>query len=231
MPDIKFGNIDFPQQGAFVFGDGQFSAPVRSVSTYEVAGRSGSVIVDNGYYENISGGYTVVIKEDFERNLDRLKRMLYSQRGYKRLFDSDMKGFYRMACFYDGIEVIEVDAPTKVRVTFDCKPYKYAIDGDKAITLTTDGEILNRFYEPSKPQITVYGSGTCIVYINGTRIECQNVNEYVTIDADIQEAYKGEKSENANVNRADFELSAGTNYITFGGGTKRVDIVPRWVKL
>ena len=52
LPNIKFGNIDFSGDGAYIWGAGEYSAPTRSVDFIEVPGRNGDLVVDNGNYNN-----------------------------------------------------------------------------------------------------------------------------------------------------------------------------------
>lgn len=230
MPKIKFGNIDFSGDGAYIWGAGQFSAPSRSVDMIEVPGRSGDLLVDNGSYNNITGSYGVIITGDVPKNTDRLKYLLYSQKGYQRLYDSDLKGFYRMAAFNSGFDIVETDAGV-VQLTFDCKPFKYDILGENAVVFTSDGSLYNKYFEPSRPIITVYGRGQGNVYIGNQTITISDIDEHVTIDAEMQDAFKELQNKNATVNTADILLLPENNLISFSGGVTRVEIKPRWVTI
>jgi phage-related protein len=230
LPKIRFGNIDFSGDGAYIWGAGQYSAPTRSVDMIEVPGRSGDLLVDNGSYNNITGDYSVVITDNVPENTDRLKHLLYSQKGYQRLYDSDLKGFYRVAAFNSGFEVEQNDAGV-VEVKFDCKPFKYDILGENAIIFTDEGNLHNKYFEPSRPVLTVYGSGKGNVYIGNQTIAISNIDEYVTIDTEMQDAFKGSKNKNNTVNTADVVLQPGNNAISFDGGVTSVEIKPRWVTI
>lgn len=230
MPKIRFGNIDFSGDGAYIWGAGQYSAPTRSVDMIEVPGRNGDLIVDNGNYTNTKAYFDVVITRDVEKNTDRLKYLLYSQKGYQRLYDSDLKGFYRMASFSSGFDIMSNDGGV-VRIEFDCKPFKYDVLGENAVVFTDEGNLYNKYFEPSRPTITVYGSGQGNVYIGNQTISISNIDEYVTIDAEMQDAFKGFQNKNATVNTADIVLFTGNNNVSFSGGVERVEIKPRWVTI
>lgn len=230
MPKIRFGNIDFSGDGAYIWGAGQYSAPTRSVDMIEVPGRSGDLLVDNGSYNNIEGSYGVAITGDLQKNADRLKYLLYSQKGYQRLYDSDLKGFYRMAAFNDGFDLTEIDAGV-VELTFNCKPFKYDIFGENAVAFTDEGNLHNKYFEPSRPIIKVYGTGKGNVYIGNQNIVISDIDEYVTIDTEMQDAFKGSKNKNNTVSTADIVLQPGNNAISFGGGVTSVEIKPRWVTI
>ena len=230
MPKIKFGNIDFSGDGAYIWGAGEYSAPTRSVDFIEVPGRNGDLIVDNGNYTNTKAFFDVIITREIEKNTDRLKYLLYSQKGYQRLYDSDLKGFYRMASFNSGFEIMSNDGGV-VRIEFDCKPLKYDILGENAVVFTAEGNLYNKYFEPSRPIITVYGSGQGNVYIGNQSVAISNIDEYVTIDAEMQDAFKGLQNKNETVNTADIVLLPGNNAISFGGGVTSVEIKPRWVTI
>lgn len=230
MPKIKFGNIDFSGDGAYIWGAGEYSAPTRSVDFIEVPGRNGDLIVDNGNYTNTKAYFDVIITREIEKNTDRLKYLLYSQKGYQRLYDSDLKGFYRMASFSSGFEIMSTDGGV-VRIEFDCKPFKYDILGENAVVFTAEGNLYNKYFEPSRPIITAFGSGQGNVYIGNQTISISGIDEYVTIDSEMQDAFKGLQNKNETVNTADIVLLPGNNAISFGGGVTSVEIKPRWVTI
>lgn len=230
MPKIKFGEIDFSGDGSFIWGSGQFSAPSRSVDMITVPGRNGELIVDNGHYNNITGHYSVAIMGDVPKNTDRLKHLLYSQKGYKRLYDSDLRGYYRIAAFNSGFELAGINAGV-IRLSFSCKPYKYDILGDNPVDFYADGNLYNKYFEPSRPIITVFGSGSGIVRIGNQTIEISEIDEYVTIDSETQDAYKWILNKNNTINTADIMLYPDENAIHFSGGVTRVKITPRWVTI
>lgn len=230
MPNIRFGNIDFSGDGAYVWGAGEYSAPSRSVDMIEVPGRNGDLLVDNGNYNNTTAQFGVIVTKDIPQNTDKLKHLLYSQKGYQRLYDSDLMGFYRMAAFNSGFDLAEIDSGV-VHIEFDCKPFKYDILGDNAVVFVDEGNIYNKYFEPSRPIITIYGSGEGYVQVGSKHIAVFDIDEYVTIDTEMQDAFKGEENKNNTINTADASLEVGENSVSFGGGVTKVEIVPRWVTI
>jgi phage-related protein len=241
LPKIKFGNIDFSGDGAYIWGAGQYSAPTRSVDFIEVPGRNGDLLIDNGNYTNTKAYFNVIITRDVKNNTDRLKYLLYSQKGYQKLYDSDMKGFYRMACFSDGFDISSTDAGV-VQIEFDCKPLKYDIVGEETVVLSgaLSYELYNPYFENSRPLITVYAdtSGSypgADIWINNKNVHIKEVDEKITIDAELQDAYEehvlGFINQNENVSTADFYFSPGKNKITCSSNVSRIEIKPRWVTI
>jgi phage-related protein len=230
LPNIRFDNIDFSGDGAYIWGEGQYSAPSRSVDMIEVPGRNGDLLIDNGNYNNIKAKFGVAITKNVRENTDRLKNLLYSQKGYQRLYDSDHKGFYRLASFSDGFDITEIDAGI-LDIEFDCKPLKYDILGENAVFFEADGSLYNKYFEPCRPLITIYGSGSGNLYIGNQSVFISNIDEYVTIDAEMQDAFKGLENKNNTVNTADLVLIPGKNPVSFSGGITSVEIKPRWVTI
>jgi phage-related protein len=242
LPNIRFGDIDFSGDGAYIWGAGEYSAPSRSVDFIEVPGRNGDLVIDNGNYNNIKARFSVVITRDVEKNTDRLKYLLYSQKGYQKLYDSDMKGFYRMACFSDGFDISSTDAGV-VHIEFGCKPLKYDIMGEETVVLSgsLSYELHNPYFESARPLVTIYAdtsSGTydgADIWINDKKVHIKEVDDHITIDTELQDAYEDNKlgiiNQNKNVSTADFCLKPEKNEITCSPNISKVEIKPRWVTI
>lgn len=230
MPNIKFGSVDFSGDGAYIWGAGEFSAPSRSIEVVNVPGRNGDVIFDNGNYNNTTATYSVIVTRDIERNTNRLKYLLYSQKGYQKLYDSDRKGFYREAYFADGFEIASTKSGV-VTVVFNCKPFWRDINGDTAIEFVKDSVLFNQYFENSRPKIEVFGNGSGNVFINHQNVYISNIDTSLTIDCETQDAYKDGENKNSTINTADIELLPDKNNISFSGGITSVKITPRWVTI
>lgn len=87
----------------------------------------------------------------------------------------------------------------------------------------------------SKPTITIYGSGNINLNINQNQIFIIQLgnDEYITIDAEAMEAYKGTALKNRLVtgNYEDFVLNVGENSISWSGDVNKVEIenYSRWL--
>ena len=104
--------------------------------------------------------------------------------------------------------------------------------GETKTTFTADGSINNPTYFPAAPLLRVYGAGT--LGIGSESVIISAVDEYVDIDCEIMEAYKGTVSCNANVtvSGSDFpKLQPGNNGIDLSGSITKVEIYPRWFML
>lgn len=95
--------------------------------------------------------------------------------------------------------------------------------------------IRNRGNINSKPKITIYGSGTINLYLNGSQIFVINLASagYITIDASQMNAYQGDILMNRSVT-GDYEnlsLNVGTNTISWTGSVTEIIVedFSRWI--
>lgn len=99
----------------------------------------------------------------------------------------------------------------------------------KTVSVTNVGNTI------AKPIITIYGSGTIGITLNGSQIFNINLGdeEYITIDAAQMEAYKNGILKNRFVtgNYENLSLKVGKNTITFSGNVTKFDIInySRWI--
>lgn len=101
----------------------------------------------------------------------------------------------------------------KANVTFLTQPYKHATGEAE----TTSRIVINQGNEDCLPIMTIYGSGKVDLLINGTKQCTITINEYITLDGEEKEAYKGSTLQNRNMVGGFPVLQPGLNEITFAG--------------
>lgn len=227
---LMFNGANSRDFNVWISGSGTFDAPARDVTSESVPGRNGDLHIDNGRFNNVKITYPAFITKDFQHNFSAFKAFLLSQRGYKRLEDSYNPGYYRMASYQDGItpSMTALNRAGKFDISFDCMPQRFLIDGEKVKIFSAAGSLKNPTLYDALPLIRAYGTGS--LTINGTTIQISAASGYTDIDCDMQEAYKGSTSCNANIILTDGAfpvLSPGLNSISFTGLTQ-LDITPRW---
>lgn len=215
---------------------GTYGIAERDTSKISIQGRNGDLILDNGRYKNKKMTYPAIIIKDFAENFQNLLDFLVSQKGYIKLEDSFLPDIYVMARYSGETNPKKMVIDSKKGsfiLTFDRKPQKFLKEGDRAITLTTNGNIYSKYNQDALPIIRAYGTGT--FSIGGVAIQITSANGYTDIDCELQEAYKDSFSTNCNgnivlTNGVFPKLVKGTNTITISGITK-LEIKPRWWKL
>lgn len=221
-------SMDF---GVYISGAGTFNAPERDVEKFEVPGRSGDLIIDNGKFKNVELTYNAFIVRNFRQNMEALRGFLLSSYGYYRLEDTYHPDQYRMAAFSGPIEpeTFLVKSGT-FELTFDCMPQRWLKSGDIAAQVNA-GEtvkIWNPTHFDAKPLIAVTGTGT--FSINGATVTVQANNGGLIIDCEREECYEGTINRNSKVlfSASKFpEFRPGENSIQAGSGIY-LQITPRW---
>lgn len=220
-------SLDF---GACISGEDTYQSPERDVETVVVAGKNGTLSLDNNRFQNLIIPYNAYIVEKFEQNFMALKAFLNSVKGYARLGDTYHPDYYRMARFYSAIqpEMTQLNRHGQFTINFDCDPRCFLKSGDR-LKLVLNGQVLkNETLYDALPLIRAYGTG--IITIGGRSVQVTSANEYTDIDSEIQEAYKGTTNCNGNIVLTNGEfpkLEAGLNEITITGFAQ-VYIKPRW---
>ena len=120
-------------------------------------------------------------------------------------------------------------------MTFNCKPYKYSFAGQQAVVAdTSELTITNPTAFESKPYIKLYGSGTVRLMImpdgqGTTTWVISDVDEYIEIDSELMNCFKGTVLKNDTVKGAEFPVfKPGTCTINCTGDVTRIEVIPRW---
>lgn len=211
----------------------------RDVETISVAGRSGDLIRDNGRYKNLSLPYTCAIlpvagKTLRQTVIDAVGALRVAA-GYQRLEDTYNPDYFRYARITGGLSISSiVEQAGEFTLTFDCKPQRFLADGEGTYVFLKPSYIFNHTNEIALPLITVYGTGPGEVTVGGVTVEILALEDQVTLDCEIQNAYRqvgdaAPENKNAEISAVVFpELAPGDNAISWTGDITRVDIIPRW---
>lgn len=95
-------------------------------------------------------------------------------------------------------------------------------------------KIFNMGNTVSKPEITIFGSGTVGISLNGVQILSMNIDDsYITIDSEKMDAYHDGTLKNRQItgDYANLALNVGSNVISWVGNVNKVEIknVSRWI--
>lgn len=155
-----------------------------------------------------------------------------STKGYKKLVKSGDENAYRLARIANGAEIMtRLNRLSSFSITFDCKPQRFLLTGETPIEVLESGQAINNAGIGGLPLIKVYGTSGD-VSVNGYSISINTIDEYLTIDCDLQDAYKDTVNRNAYISCSEFpKLQAGENVVIFSEGIEKVEITPRWYTL
>lgn len=219
--------------GIYISGENTFGAPELDVDSIEIPGRNGSLTISQKRYKNIVISYPSFIRRSFYQNCDHAKMWLLGSAGYHKLEDTYHPDYFREAQFKGPIdfEMRFLNYSGGTSISFDCKPQRWRKDGQTPSRFVSNSSIYNNWM-PSLPLIKINGTGSGNVYIGGYAIKVLELDEYVMVDSDTQNAYKNTQNKNSTIYTEKFPvLENGENTISFDGGVSSIDITPRWWSL
>ncbi len=217
--------------GIYISGSGTYNAPEKDLESIEIPGRNGALLLDNNRFKNITITYPAFIRTKFTSNVNAAKAWLLSQQGYQKLEDTYHWDYFRMAQFSGPLdfETKFLNLSGEMELSFNCKPQRYRKDGQYPTTFTVAGYLYNPELFTAKPTIKVYGNGAGTVTVGRQVVTIKEIDEYVVLDSDTQNAYKDTLNKNNTISASEFPvLQPGNNTVGFSGGITRLEITPRW---
>lgn len=225
-------------QGLIISQLPPISKPKKRVERDEIDGRDGDVITDLGYsaYDK-----TLEIGLAGNYNIDEVIKYFDSQGTVT--FSNEPDKYYK----YNIIEQIDFDRLVRFRVAkvvLHVQPFKYNKNEETQvlnITSETQVSVVNIGNTIAKPIITFQGEGTINVSLNNHQLLVVNLSsveegqekDYIVIDFEKMEAYTLNVLRNRQVtgNYDLFNLSVGTNTISWTGGLTKIEIsnFSRWI--
>lgn len=236
LPYFRFnGGVSLDEQ-LIITGKSVYKGASRDISFTSIPGRSGDLLTDNKRYKNVKIEYSVCALSgihDIPEIAHRVKGWLLSEVGYFELYDTYDPNYFRLAAYSEEYNLEqELPALGKSKITFNCKPFRYSIEGQRAITITGAATIRNPEYFPALPYIKITGSGNVTLSINNASYTFTGIDGYIEIDSEKMQAYKGTTNENSkmttNEEKPFPEFSKGDNNISWSGTVTALEIVPRW---
>ena len=193
----------------------------KDINFIEIEGRDGVLTQDLGSYRSVVKTVECIIKDLTQINficswLDGSGEVTFSNepdKKYKATIKNQI-GFAQLVSTYDYHEFI---------IQFECQPHKYSID-NSTITLTSAGTIYNSGSANSKPIIKVFGTGAIALTINSNVVSLTNVSEYVTLDSEMMDCYKGTQLMN-NYMSGEFPiLTVGNSVFSWTGTVTQIEV-------
>ncbi len=209
------------------------SKPKQRVNIEEIDGRDGDIVTYLGY-----GAYDKEFKIGLygSYNVDEIIEYFNSQGTV--IFSNEEDKYYN----YQIIEQIDFDKLIRYRtatVKMHMQPFKYSAEDNQKVFSNTGGEtsisIRNVGNIYSRPIITITGSGSIDLYLNGNQLFSINMGSYtsITIDTNNMNAYNDSTLLNRNVTGSydNFKLNVGSNTISWSGTITQIEIdnYSRWI--
>lgn len=234
---IFFNNKYSDECGVMVEEPPSYVWPEYQYDHQKVKGKNGDVLGDPDRFENVIKKYKISAYDgtDFYSVASKVSEWLhcgYNQK-YIRLEDSYEPDVYRLATYEETNTLENLLAKAgKCELSFNCKPQKFLISGDKRIDIAYSGKSINNPTSyPSLPILIFNGAGT--IRVNGREIIVYNNFNTIRFDA---ESYDAVDVSGINMNRYicildQIVLNPGVNTITYEGDIYDLSIIPRWWKI
>lgn len=217
--------------GIVASGEHTYNAPQRDVDALQIPGVNGDLLISNKRYKNISVVYPCGIVHNFASRAEAARAWLLAPQGYCRLEDDYSPGTYRLGCFSGPVDfdMALLNRAGTADLTFTCKPQRYLKSGETPIRMPAPGTLYNATLFDALPLISVTGDGAGSLTVDGYTVEIRALDGALTLDCELQDAYKGTENKNNTIYAPEFpRLTPGENAVSWTGGVTGVSITPRW---
>ena len=202
-------------------------SPERDVERVSIRGRHGS-LTKKYAYKDISFSVSLNLLED-DGIKDKLRYIRAWILNAKKLQLSDDTVFYRIK--ESNIPDIEneLNLLGKFEANFVADPFQFK--ESKIVSRNSPGKVLYSGTIESEPYIKIYGTGNGSLTFNNDVIHFQSISEYIEIDCENQQAFKGVDPRNDKMIGEYPVLQIGMNDISWTGGITKIEIDVREVYL
>lgn len=207
------------------------SKPKIRVNTTEIDGVDGDIITKLGY-----SAYDKTISIGLSYNYDLNEVISFFNSDGVVTFSDEPNKYYK----YQIINQIDFEKLIRFKtaeVTLHCQPFKYSLEEGTRTYTTSPATITNTGNIYSKPLLSITGTGTINLSLNGNQLFVINLGDTSTtinIDTDLMEAYSNDNilmNRQVTGNYDNFKLNIGSNTITWDGTITSLEIsnYSRWV--
>ena len=227
---ITFGGDIIP---AWIASAPKIVKPKRKMTVVQIPGSNREVVEMEDAWECYDQPYTLFVGEDSENTLQEILADVASKlykTGWQTLTDDYEDDTYRMA-YYEGPFDVEnrYNIAGKFDVTFRCRPERFLLSGNTAVTVASGNTITNPTPYSSKPLIHITGSGSGTLTVAGVTMSFTGITDYLNIDCDTMRVYRLSTENRDNLMTGEFPvLKSGSNTISFTGGITGCTITPKW---
>ena len=255
MSYFSFNGKSCEEFGLTVESIPNFLSARRKTEVFQIPGKSGDFIHQNGRYENLTQEYDVFLDPGAESYITAAKKIsnwLGNVDGYARLEDDYDPDSFRMAYFAGPLDMTNwFRRKGRATLEFICRPQRYRKAGEEELTVSFGTPIVNTgmpsepYVSITYPDITRNENTKTIILLNGKpwfTAEYMSYGGTVTVDTYTGKIHSTAYSAYPIDFQADMDLKLepGENKIEVqmqectGGSastddhTPTVKIVPRW---
>jgi phage-related protein len=208
--------------------------PEERVTFTDIPGLSGSLTQTEGtdVYKDITLAVKCYLSSPTPQAVQAIAGFF---RGSGRLeLPSRPDGYYeaRVVNQIQFAKILRGNTPRTFTVNFRCKPLLRLYSGETEQEVTSGSFLLNPTGVQANPLITVTGSGDITLLVGTRIIQLTGIENGITLDSELQEAYYGNELKNTQMTGEFPVLGAGNTAVSWtGGSVTSVSVTPRWVSL
>jgi len=197
----------------------------RVVESIAVDGREGSLTILRGWDDVRFSLRAALLGENQQSRFREILPVILAAKTV--CFSNDTDVFYNVKHAQVGTLEKRLTNLHEFSLTFTCSPFRY-IRNVPPITMTASGEVINPGTVYSLPKITVYGTGSRTLTINGKPIILNILQGNLVLDSELKTCHFGNVAQN-NRMQGDFPVfEVGSNSVNLGTGITRIEIETRW---
>jgi len=190
-----------------------------------VEGRSGSLYINKGTYEDKKIPFTfTILSSRIDIEFERVYTWLTEIEDNRLIFGRHDRCYKVKKILFGNLEK-EFRSIGKFDVTFVCEPFMQDLESI-IYEISSNGFEFN--YEgnaSSEPLIKIYGNGNIQITINGETMQIKNVKNYIEIDSKLMQVRNQDGTSKDNETLGDFILFAkGENSINYTGTVTKMII-------
>lgn len=232
IPFFIFNNINSKDMDIVVTKMPPITKPEMKLEEIIIPGRNGSLYVKDNKKFDTYNPFIYQIECSLKENTNARKIFEWLNGEGKLILSKEPDKFYNVL-IKSKIDLEQIyKVFNKFSIEFQVQPLAYSIN-EKRIKLseTTEMTILDSTYY-IKPYIKILGNGNISLTINNETMNFKNIDEYIEVDCELEEAFKGNVDCNDKVYSEDFlYLKPGKNIISWLGNVSCVELKYREVFL
>ena len=213
-------------QGFAIKGRPSIPSANKKIEKIEVEGRDGSLTRFLGYEDlKFSLAFNILFQKDIKQKLREIKGIISN--ATQLSFDDSPTFYYKVKQAQISDTETIIKSSGVFTVDFVAEPFEF--EQANTTTYTSSATIVNRTTTTALPKITIFGTGTVVLRVNGVGITLTNLTNYIVLDSQIQEAYTGLTTNmNQNMNGEFPIFTIGNNSISWTGTVTKIEITTNW---
>ena len=203
----------------------------------EIPGRDGALWLSDDSFKPVT--HRIAFEIGGDADIDAVAAWLS---GGGKLVLSSFPDYYWRARIIKGFDLqsgIYAGGNCRTEVAFSCEPFRYQVGDPSLPAITAARAFSGGGTWPAKPVITVHGSGSMNLLVNGATVLLDDIAPSITLDCDAMMAFKGNVNASPQVTILSDDgawptLVPGINTVSWSsvagaaGSITSVVITPNW---